>query len=118
MNALALALALALGPADLEEDRLPLSLSEFTVPAAEKAEMEWWVGGHLGVAGAYDGDSPCFVVGFEGRLTIFPWLSASATIDFQTKQEIDKIPGADFFQVPFMFAALFYPPLDLGQQRL
>jgi len=117
MNALALALALALGPTDLE-DRLPRSLSESYVapPADEKQEV--WVGGHLGVAGAYDGDSPCFTIGFEGRMQILPWLGVSATIDFQTKQEIEDAPGADFFQVPFMFSALFYPPIDLGKLRL
>ena len=96
---------------------MPTSLAEFLPAPAPKPEMEWWVGGHAGVAGAYDGDSPCFVVGFEGRLQLYPWLAASATIDFQTKQEIDDAPGADFFQVPFMFSALFYPPLELGKLR-
>lgn len=117
MNALAMALALALGPTDLE-DRLPRSLSESYVapPADEKHEV--WVGGHLGVAGAYDGDSPCFTIGFEGRMQILPWLGVGASIDFQTKQEIEDAPGADFFQVPFMFSALFYPPIDLGNLRL
>lgn len=115
MNTLALVLALALGP-DPAEDRLPLSLEvPYVAPAAEKADLEWWVGGHVGVAGAYDGDSPCFVVGFEGRLHILSWLAADATLDFQTKQEIDKAPGADFFQVPFMFSAVLYPPLEIGK---
>lgn len=118
MNALALALALALGPTDLEEKPLPLSLAEFIPAPAPKPEMEWWIGGHMGVAGAYDGDSPAFTVGFEGRLQLYSWLAASATLDFQTKQEIDKAPGADFFQVPFMFGALFYPPLDLDKLHL
>jgi opacity protein-like surface antigen len=115
MNALALILALAVGPADLE-DRLPSSMAEaYLAPVPPpKEEYDVWIGGHLGVAGAYDGDSPCFTVGFEGRVQMLPWVAGSVTIDFQTKQEIDKAPGADFFQIPFMFSALFYPQLDLG----
>jgi len=116
MNALALALALALGPTDLE-DRLPLSLSESIVAPPPKEQHEVWFGGHLGIAGAYDGDSPCFDIGFEGRMQILPWLGVGASIDFQTKQQIEDAPGADFFQVPFMFTAFFYPPLELGALR-
>jgi len=119
MNALAIALALALGPTDLEEDRLPTSLSAFAEPVPPpKEQYELWFGGHLGVAGAYDGDSPCFVIGFEARMQILPWLAAGATIDFQSKQEVDDAPGAHFFQVPFMFAGHFYPPLDLMDNKL
>lgn len=119
MNALALVLALALGPTDLE-DRLPRSLSEAFVPPVAPPPDEanaLWVGGHLGVAGAYDGDAPCFVIGFDGRMQLKPWLAVNVSVDFQTKQEIDDAPGADFFQVPFMAAALFYPQLGLGQLR-
>lgn len=116
MHSLALALALAIGPADLE-DALPRSLAESIVAPPPKEQYDVWLGGHLGVAGAYDGDGPCFVIGFEGRLQILPWLAAGASIDFQTKQEVDDAPGADFFQVPFMFAGHFYPPVDLGQLR-
>ena len=104
MNALALVLALALGPTDLE-DRLPRSLSEsFVAPVAPPPNEanELWVGGHLGVAGAYDGDAPCFVLGGEGRMQLKPWLAVDLTIDIQTRQEIHDTPGADFFQVPFM----------------
>jgi opacity protein-like surface antigen len=120
MNALALVLALALGPTDVEEDRLPRSLADSVVepvrpPAEDKLGL--WLGGHLGVAGAYDGDSPCFVVGFEGRMQILSWLAVDATIDFQSKQEVDKAPGAHFFQVPFMFSGMAYPPLNLGPLR-
>jgi hypothetical protein len=111
MNALALALALALGPADLE-DRLPVSLSEMPAPPP-KEQYDIWLGGHLGVAGAYDGDSPAFTIGFEGRTQILPWLAGGASIDFQTAQEIDDAPGVDFFQIPFMFTGYFYPPLDV-----
>jgi opacity protein-like surface antigen len=117
MNALAMALALALGSADPDADRLPLSLSDVLVEPAQKADLEGWVGGHMGVAGAYDGDGPCFVIGFDGRLQILPWLAADATIDFQTRQEVDDAPGAHFFQVPFMFSGVFYPPLELGALR-
>lgn len=117
MNALALALALAVGPADLDADRLPVSLSEVLVPPP-KEQYELWLGGHLGVAGAYDGDGPAFTVGFDGRMQILPWLAAGATLDFQTKQEVDDAPGVDFFQIPFMFAGHFYPPLDLLDNKL
>src|SRR5215212_5288942 len=116
MNALAMVVALALGPTGLE-DRLPRSLSESYVSPPPDEKHELWVGGHLGVAGAYDGDGPCFVVGFDGRMQILPWLGVDASIDFQTKQEVDDAPGADFFQVPFMFSALFYPQLGMGSFR-
>jgi len=116
MNALALALALALGPADVE-DQLPVSLSEVLAPPP-KEQYELWLGGHLGVAGAYDGDSPAFTIGFEGRMQILPWLGVGASIDFESKQEVDDAPGADFFQIPFMFTAFFFPPLDLDKLRL
>lgn len=117
MNALALALALALGPADVE-DRLPRSLADFVEPAPPvKEQYDLWLGGHLGVAGAYDGDGPAFTIGFDGRMQILPWLAAGMTLDFQTKQEVDDAPGVDFFQIPFMFAAHLYPPLDLGDLR-
>jgi len=119
MNALALALALALGPTDLE-DRLPRSLSEaFVTPVAPPPNEtgDLWVGGHLGVAGAYDGDAPCFVIGGEGRMQLKPWLAVDITIDFQTRQQIENSPGADFFQIPFMAGALFYPQLGLGKLR-
>ena len=118
MNALALAFALAMGPLDLEEDaRLPRALAEsYVEPAAPKADLSMWVGGHLGVAGAYDADDPCFVIGGNFRLHIFDWLGAEATLDFQTKQGVDH-SAAKIFQVPFMFAGLFYPPIDLGPLR-
>jgi len=114
MNALALALALAMGPVDAAEDRIPRSLADtFVEPAAPKEEMSFMVGGHLGVAGAYDGDDPCFVIGGVFRVAnILPWLSAEGSIDFQTKQGVDD-GAAKIFQVPFMFAALLYPPLDI-----
>jgi hypothetical protein len=121
MNALALALALALGPEDVEEVRLPRSLSESFVPpvaARGKEEHEILLGGHLGVARAGDGDGPSFVAGFEWRIHILPWLGAGGSVDYQTKQQVDGIPGADFFQVPFMWSVLLYPPLDLGPLRL
>jgi len=119
MNALALALALALGPADAE-DRLPLTLADVVVAPAppDKEKNELWLGGHLGVAGAYDGDSPAFTVGFEARMEMLPWLGVGASIDFESKQEIDKTPGADFFQIPFMFTAFFYPPIEIASLRL
>src|SRR5215831_10550116 len=60
--ALALRLAAAAGP---DETDLPRSLSVdetpylvAPAPAAEKADLSFWVGGHLGIAGAYDADNP------------------------------------------------------------
>ncbi len=117
MNALALALALALGPTDLEADRLPLSLAEaYVEPAAAKGDFSMWFGGHLGIAGAYDGDDPSFVIGGNFRVQILEWLGAEATIDFQTNEGVQHT-SAHISQIPFMFAALFYPPVDLGELR-
>jgi hypothetical protein len=110
MNAFAVALALALGPADLETDRLPACLAETLPEPAAKADPEWWIGAHLGVAGAYDAADPTFLMGVNGRVHILPWLGAEASLDFQLKQnfEHDQI---HLFQVPFEFSGLFYPPL-------
>ncbi|HZE95671.1 MAG TPA: outer membrane beta-barrel protein [Planctomycetota bacterium] len=121
MNALVLALALALGPGDSEEDRLPRSLSEsFLLPVAPaaKEDHEILLGGHLGVARSDAGDSPCFVVGFEWRIHILPWLGASGSVDYQTTQHVDGNEGTNFYQVPFMWSFLLYPPIDLGRLRL
>jgi opacity protein-like surface antigen len=99
-------------PLDLPDDRLPLSIADsFVEPAAlAKADVEWSVGAHLGVAGAYDASDPTFLVGFNGRVHILPWLGADASIDFQLKQnfEHDQI---HLYQVPFEFSALFYLPV-------
>src|SRR5260221_1217780 len=117
MNVLPIAPAPALGPTDLEEPRLPLSLAEaYVEPAAAKADLSMWVGGHLGIAGAYDGDDPSFVIGGNFRVHILEWLGAEATIDFQTNEGVQH-PSANISQIPFMFWGLFYPPIDLGQLR-
>jgi opacity protein-like surface antigen len=114
MNALALALALALGPDDLE-DRLPRSLSESYVQAAPaEVTHEVLVGLHVGGVDAHDGKSPSFVVGFEWRIHILPWLGAGGSFDFQTRQKVDNTTGADYFQIPFMWSFMLYPPIDLG----
>jgi len=113
--ALALFIAAAGGPDDLD---LPRSLSldefKFSAPAAPPPDFALFVTAHIGTAGAYDADNPCFLIGGGARLHILPWLGADASIDFQTKQKV-KEPGPDasIFQVPFEFAALFYPPLQL-----
>jgi opacity protein-like surface antigen len=117
MNALTLALALAMGPTDPEDTRLPLSLAEaYAEPAAAKDEFSMSVGGHLGIAGAYDGNDPSFVIGGNFRVHILEWLGAEATIDFQTNEGVEHT-SAHISQIPFEFAALFYPPIDLGQIR-
>ena len=111
MNALALAFALAFGPADPAEDRLPMSLADvLPEPARAKANPEWWVGGHIGLASAYDSDDVSFDVGFFGRVHLQDWFAAEVSIDFQTRQnfEHDQI---HVVQIPFEFAALFFPPL-------
>ena len=103
MLAVVLALCLAADDADL-----PRSLS--LEPRA--GEPSIWVGGHLGIAGAYDADNPAFVLGGNGRARLLPWLGVDVSVDFQTKQDIDKA-NADIWQLPIEAAALFYPPLDL-----
>jgi opacity protein-like surface antigen len=110
MNAFALTLALTLGPADLVEDRLPICLAETLAEPAAKADPEWWVGAHLGVAGAYDAEDPTFLIGVNGRVHILPWLGAEASLDFQLKQSFEH-NQIHVFQVPFEFSALFYPPV-------
>jgi hypothetical protein len=110
MNAFALALALGLGPADLEEDRLPSRLAETLTEPVDKADPEWWIGAHLGVAGAYDADDPTFLMGVAGRVHILPWLGAEASLDFQLKQSFEH-NQIHLFQVPFEFTGLFYPPV-------
>jgi len=120
MNALALALALAWGPTDADEDRLPRSLSEsYVLPVAAPDEVshEILLGGHLGVVDAVDGDGPGLVSGFEWRIHILPWLGACGSVDYQSKQQIDQATGNHFFQIPLMWSLLFYAPLDLGRLR-
>jgi opacity protein-like surface antigen len=113
MNALALALALALGPAEVEEDRLPRSLADsFVEPApAAKADVSIWVGAHLGVMGAYDAEDPNFMIGVNGRVQILSWLGAEFTLDFNTRQSYEN-GQIHVTQVPFEFAALFYLPVQ------
>lgn len=121
---LALSLAAAGGPNDIDIPR-SMSFDEFRTPvpsfafepmaepAAPPEGFALFVAAHLGVAGAYDADHPCFLIGGGARVHILPWLGAEATIDFQTKQKVtDNGANASIFQVPFMFAALFYPPFD------
>jgi opacity protein-like surface antigen len=117
MNVLALALALALGPADVE-DRLPRSLSE-TFVQAPPAEVthEVLVGLHAGAVDAHDGENPSLVVGLEWRIHILPWLAAEGSFDYQTRQQVDTVSGADYFQIPFTWSLLLSPPIDLGPFR-
>jgi opacity protein-like surface antigen len=105
--ALALSLLSTLGPGETD---LPRTLSTEVAPPP-KEQFDVWLGGHLGIAGAYDADNPAFVIGFNARTQILPWLAGDFTLDFQTDQEVEN--SADISQIPFMFTALFYPPLDL-----
>lgn len=119
--ALALSLAAAGGPNEVDIPR-SMSFDEFkpaassfafdpvAEPAAPPQDFALFIVAHVGTAGAYDADHPCFLVGGGARAHILSWLGAEATIDFQTKQKVEG--SASIFQVPFMFAALFYPPLD------
>jgi len=117
MDALTVALALALGPGDLE-DPLPRSLSEAFVQAAPaKREYGILVGGHLGGVERDTGDDTSFVVGAEWRIRIQPWLAVGGTIDYQTQPHENPTTGAEYFQFPFMWSFLFSPPIDLGPFR-
>jgi opacity protein-like surface antigen len=113
--ALALSLVAAGGPDDLAIPR-SMSFDDFRpaapipVEPAAAADFRLFAEVHLGIAGAYDADNPCFVFGGGVRAHILPWLGADATMDFQTKQKVaDQV---SIFQVPFEFAALFYAPVD------
>jgi opacity protein-like surface antigen len=120
MNALALVLGLVLGPEGLGEESLPRSLSEpapLQAEAPAERETSVWVGLHLGAAEAIDGTDPGFLVGFEWRMHILPWLGVTGGVDFLSKEEIDTITGGHFFQIPFTWSVLLYPPVDLGPFR-
>lgn len=120
MMALALTLLVATAGGPGESD-LPRSLSfdesRTLAPApvfpAAKDDLAILAGVHIGTAGAYDADHPCFVFGGNGRVhnLFHPMIGADVSIDFQTKQKVEDV--ASIFQVPFMFTGLFYPPLDL-----
>lgn len=118
---IALTLALCIAAAGPDETDLPLTLNadetrfEIPEPLAAKAEPEWWIGLHMGLASAYDSSNIAFLLGASGRVHILPWLGAEASIDFQTKQSFEH-HQIHVFQVPFEFAALFYPPVE-GQIR-
>lgn len=117
MIALVLALGLACGP---EEDLLPRSLSEDYVPPAAVPVDEGTavlVGLHVGAARAIDGHSAGFLAGFEWRMHILPWLGMSGGFDVLSKEQIDNVIGGHFFQVPFTWSVLLYPPVDLGLVR-
>jgi len=120
MNALALVLALTLGPEGLDGDRLPRSLSESTLMPATASVDEGTavlVGLHLGAANAVDGGSPGLLAGFEWRIHVLSWLGVGGGVDFLSKEQIDTITGGHFFQIPFTWSVLLYPPLDLGMIR-
>jgi hypothetical protein len=112
--ALAFTFAAADGPDDLDLPRT-MSLDEFKYasvapePAALR-EYEIFAGLHMGIAGAYDADNPSFLIGVGVRAHLLPWLGAEGTLDFQTKEKVAN--QIAIFQVPFQFAALFYPPLE------
>jgi len=114
--ALALSVAVAGGPNDLDLPR-SMSLDDFkpavSVPVepAAPADFALFANLHIGIAGCFDADNPAFIFGGGARVHILPWLGAEATMDFQTKQKVED--RVSIFQVPFEFAALFYPPLEL-----
>ena len=125
MNALAMVLALAVGPDAIEEaglprslaaapqifeeTRLPRSLAEdYSVPplAAEKADLQWSVGGRMGITVFTGGGSGAgFLIGGLGRVHILPWLGAEASLDI-------IIPFSGGTLVPLEVSALFYPPVE------
>ena len=125
MNALAMVLALAVGPDAIEEAGLPRSLAaaprifeetslprslaeDYSVPplAAEKADLQWSVGGRMAITvftGA--GGGAGFLIGGQGRVHILPWLGAEASLDI-------IIPFSGGTLVPLEVSALFYPPVE------
>lgn len=119
MNVFVLAVALALGPAD-PEDRLPRSLSDAFVQTGDfpvGEEHAVLAGIHFGSADGVDAEDPCFVAGFEWRIHILSWLSAGASLDYQSPQKIEDVPGAHIFQIPVQWSVLLSPPIDLGPFR-
>lgn len=115
---IALAFALSLIAADgPDELGLPRSLSvdesRFLPPepAAAWQEAAWWLGPHLGVAGAYDLSNPGLLIGGTARAHILPWLGAEVSIDFQTSQAFES-NQIHVFQVPFEFSVIFYVPIE------
>jgi hypothetical protein len=117
MIAVALALGLAAAGGGRSDTDLPRSLSVDETPyfaalaPVQQDDNSFWLGGHLGVAGAYDADGPAFTIGANARLHVLPWLGIDGSVDFQTRQTFDHDSG-DIFQTPFEFAALFYVPLE------
>ncbi|MBI3857514.1 MAG: porin family protein [Planctomycetes bacterium] len=113
--ALALTLAAAAGPNDTDLPR-SLSIDEtpylVAPPAAAKADLEFLVGVHLGVTGAWDAEDPTFMLGANFRLHILPWLGAEVTLDFSTRQSYER-NQIHVTEVPIEVAGLFYPPLEL-----
>jgi hypothetical protein len=113
--ALALGLAASAGPDDTD---LPRSLSVdetpyLVAPAAAKDESSLWVGGHLGVSGAYDAADPNFTIGGGARFKLLSWLALEATVDFNARQSFDS-GQIHLSQTPVEIAGLFYPPLELN----
>ena len=110
MTALALLLALSAGDLDLPRDLA--SDREFALEApAQKADLVWSVGGHLGVASSFDSDDPAFLIGGHGRVRILPWLGAEASLDFQTPQSYES-GDLDVTVFGIQVSALFYIPVD------
>ena len=113
MSAL-LACLVALSAGDLD---LPRDLADDREPAiaapdpAQKADLSWSVGGHLGVASSFDSDDAAFLIGGHGRVRILPWLGAEGAVDFQTSQSYE---GGDVDVTVFAIqaSALFYLPVD------
>ena len=117
MIAVVLALGLAVVGGGQPDTDLPRSLSLDETPylaapiPAPVDEGSFWVGGHLGLASAYDADGPAFLIGGNARLHLLPWLGVDGSLDFTTRQTFDHNTG-DIFQIPFEFAALFFLPID------
>ena len=113
---LALLLALSSGGPEVE---LPRTLAGdlYIVRGADpvdpqaKVDLLWSVGGHLGVASAFDSDDAAFLIGGHGRVHILPWLGAEARLDFQTPQTYDS-GDVDVDVFAIQVSALFYVPVD------
>lgn len=113
MNTLALLLALSTGDLDLPRDLA--SERDFALEAvearAQKPDLAWSVGGHLGVASSFDSDNAAFLIGGHARVRILPWLGAEGALDFQTPQSYES-GDIDVTVFGIQVSALFYLPVD------
>lgn len=127
MSVLAIVLALAATDVDLprflgDEPRVLPAVESRDLPewglappqAAARAPnaLQWTIGGHLGIASAFDSDDSAFDIGGQVRLIgLLPWLTIEGSIDLQTRQTYEN-GDIEVLVFPIQFTAIFYPPVD------